>query len=130
MVYEVADLWFHTMVVLARYRPDARPRWMAELARREGMSGTRRKASARSKVTVRRRTGMERPSPTPPPPGSTAILSSGPRPGTFNFGRPRRGHDFAQRHRHHARPTDSLKTWSSLGKLHPTPCMRWTPFSG
>ncbi|MDH0867480.1 phosphoribosyl-ATP diphosphatase [Mitsuaria sp. GD03876] len=38
LVYEVADLWFHTIVALAAL--DVRPeRVLAELARREGLSG-------------------------------------------------------------------------------------------
>jgi phosphoribosyl-ATP pyrophosphohydrolase len=38
VVYEVADLWFHTMVVLAQFgmRPE---QVLQELARREGLSG-------------------------------------------------------------------------------------------
>lgn len=38
IVYETADLWFHTMVMLAHYglRPET---VIAELARREGVSG-------------------------------------------------------------------------------------------
>ena len=38
IVYEVADLWFHSMVALAHFglRPDD---VLAELARREGLSG-------------------------------------------------------------------------------------------
>lgn len=44
LVYEVADLWFHTMVALAYYglRPEDVAR---ELARREGMSGLVEKAN-------------------------------------------------------------------------------------
>lgn len=44
VVYEVADLWFHTMVLLARFglSPDDVVR---ELARREGLSGLEEKAS-------------------------------------------------------------------------------------
>lgn len=38
LVYEVADLWFHSIVALAAF--DVRPeRVLAELARREGLSG-------------------------------------------------------------------------------------------
>ena len=38
IVYEVADLWFHTMIALAAF--DLEPAdVLAELARREGMSG-------------------------------------------------------------------------------------------
>ena len=38
LIYEVADLWFHSMVVLAQagLRPEM---VVAELARREGVSG-------------------------------------------------------------------------------------------
>ncbi|ASM75965.1 phosphoribosyl-ATP pyrophosphatase [Vitreoscilla filiformis] len=38
IVYEVADLWFHSLVALAQFglRPEA---VLAELARREGLSG-------------------------------------------------------------------------------------------
>ncbi len=44
LVYEVADLWFHTMVALTHYglRPED---VVAELARREGISGIEEKAS-------------------------------------------------------------------------------------
>lgn len=44
IVSEVADLWFHCLVALARYDlgPDD---VLAELARREGVSGHREKAS-------------------------------------------------------------------------------------
>jgi phosphoribosyl-ATP pyrophosphohydrolase len=44
IVSEVADLWFHCLVALARYGlgPDD---VLAELARREGVSGHREKAS-------------------------------------------------------------------------------------
>lgn len=44
LVYEVADLWFHTMVALTHYglRPED---VVAELARREGISGMEEKAS-------------------------------------------------------------------------------------
>ena len=38
LVYEVADLWFHTMIALAAF--DLKPAdVLAELARREGLSG-------------------------------------------------------------------------------------------
>ncbi|MFM2118801.1 MAG: hypothetical protein RL722_269 [Pseudomonadota bacterium] len=38
IIYEVADLWFHSLVALARF--DLRPEQvLAELARREGLSG-------------------------------------------------------------------------------------------
>lgn len=44
IVAETADLWFHSLVVLARHglRPED---VMAELARREGVSGIEEKAS-------------------------------------------------------------------------------------
>ncbi len=44
VVYETADLWFHTLVLLAQQgiRPEA---VLAELARREGLSGLVEKAS-------------------------------------------------------------------------------------
>lgn len=43
LVYEVADLWFHSMVLLARF--DLTPADVVrELARREGMSGLEEKA--------------------------------------------------------------------------------------
>lgn len=43
IVYEVADLWFHSMIALAHYglTPDD---VLAELARREGISGIEEKA--------------------------------------------------------------------------------------
>ncbi len=43
LVYEVADLWFHSLVALAHYglRPED---VVAELARREGISGIEEKA--------------------------------------------------------------------------------------
>lgn len=42
IVYEVADLWFHTMVLLSHY--DLRPEQvLAELQRREGLSGLEEK---------------------------------------------------------------------------------------
>jgi phosphoribosyl-ATP pyrophosphohydrolase len=44
LVYECADLWFHTMVLLARF--DLSPQHVIdELARREGLSGLAEKAS-------------------------------------------------------------------------------------
>jgi len=44
LVYEVADLWFHSIVALAAL--DVRPeRVLAELARREGLSGLEEFAS-------------------------------------------------------------------------------------
>ena len=44
IIYECADLWFHTMVMLSYYglRPED---VTAELARREGLSGLAEKAS-------------------------------------------------------------------------------------
>lgn len=44
LVYEVADLWFHSMVALTHFglRPED---VVAELARREGISGIEEKAS-------------------------------------------------------------------------------------
>ena len=50
LVHEVADLWFHTMLALAAFGLEPRD-VLAELARREGMSGLEefaaRKAQAR-----------------------------------------------------------------------------------
>lgn len=44
LVYECADLWFHTMVLLAKF--DLSPQHVIdELARREGLSGLAEKAS-------------------------------------------------------------------------------------
>jgi phosphoribosyl-ATP pyrophosphohydrolase len=44
VVYEVADLWFHTMVLLAQF--DLTPQHVLdELARREGLSGLAEKAA-------------------------------------------------------------------------------------
>jgi phosphoribosyl-ATP pyrophosphohydrolase len=44
IVYEVADLWFHCLIALAHFglTPDA---VLAELARREGLSGIAEKAA-------------------------------------------------------------------------------------
>lgn len=44
LIYETADLWFHTLVMLAHagLKPDD---VLAELARREGLSGLEEKAS-------------------------------------------------------------------------------------
>jgi len=44
VIYETADLWFHTLVMLAHFglRPED---VIAELARREGLSGLQEKAS-------------------------------------------------------------------------------------
>lgn len=48
LVYEAADLWFHTMLALADFglRPEA---VLAELARREGLSGLEEFASRSKK---------------------------------------------------------------------------------
>ena len=43
VVYEVADLWFHSMVMLAHYGLSAQD-VLRELARREGLSGLVEKA--------------------------------------------------------------------------------------
>ncbi len=44
LLYEVADLWFHSMVLLAKF--DLTPQQVLdELARREGLSGLDEKAS-------------------------------------------------------------------------------------
>lgn len=47
LIYETADLWFHTMVMLAELniRPET---ILAELARREGLSGLEEKAQRSS----------------------------------------------------------------------------------
>lgn len=44
LVYEVADLWFHTLVALAHFDLDASD-VLRELARREGLSGLAEKAA-------------------------------------------------------------------------------------
>lgn len=44
LVYEVADLWFHSIVLLARFGYSAQD-VVDELARREGMSGIEEKAA-------------------------------------------------------------------------------------
>ena len=46
LVYEVADLWFHSMVMLAHYGLSAQD-VLRELARREGLSGLVEKAQRR-----------------------------------------------------------------------------------
>lgn len=47
LVYEVADLWFHSMVLLAKF--DLTPQQVIdELARREGLSGLDEKASRKA----------------------------------------------------------------------------------
>ncbi len=44
LLYEVADLWFHSMVLLAKF--DLTPQQVLdELARREGLSGLEEKAA-------------------------------------------------------------------------------------
>jgi phosphoribosyl-ATP pyrophosphohydrolase len=49
VLYECADLWFHSLVMLAQY--DLRPQQVLdELARREGISGIEEKAHVRSKT--------------------------------------------------------------------------------
>jgi len=47
IVYETADLWFHSLIVLAHFglRPEA---VLQELARREGVSGLAEKASRKN----------------------------------------------------------------------------------
>ena len=49
VVYEVADLWFHTMVLLSHFdlTPDD---VVSELARREGLSGLEEKALRKSQA--------------------------------------------------------------------------------
>ena len=49
LVYEVADLWFHSMIELAHYglSPDD---VVAELVRREGLSGLEEKALRKAKI--------------------------------------------------------------------------------
>ena len=47
LVYEVADLWFHTLVALTHFDISAQA-VVAELARREGVSGLVEKASRSS----------------------------------------------------------------------------------
>jgi phosphoribosyl-ATP pyrophosphohydrolase len=44
IVYEAADLWFHSLVALAHYGLSAQD-VLAELARREGLSGLAEKAA-------------------------------------------------------------------------------------
>jgi phosphoribosyl-ATP pyrophosphohydrolase len=44
LIYETADLWFHTMVLLAHHGLSAQD-VLSELARREGLSGIAEKAS-------------------------------------------------------------------------------------
>jgi phosphoribosyl-ATP pyrophosphohydrolase len=49
LLYECADLWFHSMIMLAQF--DLTPQdVLDELARREGVSGIEEKASRRFKV--------------------------------------------------------------------------------
>ena len=47
LVYETADLWFHCMVLLAQQGSSA-AEVLAELARREGVSGIAEKASRKA----------------------------------------------------------------------------------
>jgi phosphoribosyl-ATP pyrophosphohydrolase len=49
IVYEVADLWFHSMVALAHYGLSPAD-VLAELARREGTSGITEKAQRQTKT--------------------------------------------------------------------------------
>lgn len=44
LIYECADLWFHTLVMLAQYNLTPQ-HVLAELARREGLSGLDEKAA-------------------------------------------------------------------------------------
>jgi phosphoribosyl-ATP pyrophosphohydrolase len=44
LIYECADLWFHTLVMLAQYNLTPQ-QILAELARREGLSGLDEKAA-------------------------------------------------------------------------------------
>jgi phosphoribosyl-ATP pyrophosphohydrolase len=44
LIYECADLWFHTLVMLAQYNLTPQ-QVLAELARREGLSGLDEKAA-------------------------------------------------------------------------------------
>lgn len=49
VLYEVADLWFHSLVLLAQF--DLTPQQvLAELARREGLSGLEEKSSRKSEL--------------------------------------------------------------------------------
>ena len=54
VVYEVADLWFHSMIALAHYGLSPAD-VVNELARREGLSGLEEKALR--KATARERSG-------------------------------------------------------------------------
>jgi len=66
LVAEVADLWFHTMIALAHF--GARPAdVLAELARREGLSGLEEFALRK----VRERESGERPQERATPPGES-----------------------------------------------------------
>ena len=49
LLYECADLWFHSLVMLAQYNLTPQ-QVLAELARREGMSGIVEKASRGNNV--------------------------------------------------------------------------------
>ena len=49
VLYECADLWFHSMVMLAQF--DLTPQQVvAELARREGLSGLEEKAARKDEL--------------------------------------------------------------------------------
>ncbi len=55
VLYECADLWFHSLIMLAQF--DLSPQEvLAELARREGMSGLEEKANR--KLIEREKNGM------------------------------------------------------------------------
>ncbi len=55
VLYECADLWFHSLIMLAQF--DLTPKdVLAELARREGMSGLEEKANR--KMIEREKNGM------------------------------------------------------------------------
>ena len=49
VLYEVADLWFHSLVLLAQFELTPQ-QVMAELARREGLSGLEEKAARKSEL--------------------------------------------------------------------------------
>jgi phosphoribosyl-ATP pyrophosphohydrolase len=56
IVAEIADLWFHSLILLAHFRlaPDA---VLAELERREGLSGIDEKASRKAQARADRKSG-------------------------------------------------------------------------
>ena len=61
VVYEVADLWFHSLIALAHF--GLRPAdVLAELSRREGLSGLEEFAARKA----RQREALERPGPVQP----------------------------------------------------------------